>query len=470
MKNYPIALNSSFALLSPFARFKATIYRLLKRPYLIFTLSCYFLIAVVVVLYLQKSPVYKSELELVLPGTGASSNVSIDNIGQVNSQTSAPFSSRGFNPRVNYKEMLLSRRVLFLSSEKTDMTIAEFGQPKIKLTEQTSILTISITGKSGVQASLKAWALYESLQQELKRLRSDEVSLRDVSIQEVLDDYKVKLNQARTNITEFQQRSILVSLAQFELLVASLQSLKEKQIYLHARVKNLANYSHGLSQNLGVSSDLAGKAFTLQSDVEFRGLLKELDESTALLSEYGSRWGKKHPKVIALQLRYNAAKKSLLNRSNEIAGPHASNAFTSLDLQFNPKRAEMFADLIEASALHEGTQAELADLKRAELQLSDQLKLYAREFAVLDRLQKEFYLAEAVFTSAAARIEAGKADVFASYPVIQILTTPSIPGEINSPTTALGLVAGAIGIIFITSGVTILCNRRRLIEALLKRS
>jgi uncharacterized protein involved in exopolysaccharide biosynthesis len=464
MKHYPIAL------LSPVDRFKATVYRFLKWPYLIFTLCCYLLITAVVILYLGKAPVYKSELELVLPGTGASSTVSIDNVGQVVSQTSAPFSSRGFNPRVNYKEMLLSRGVLFLASEKTEMTRAEFGQPKITLTEQTSILAISITGKSAAQANRKAWALYESLQQELKRLRSDEVSRRDISIQVVLDDYRVKLNLARANVTEFQQRSFLVSLAQFELLVASLQSLKEKQIYLHAQVKNLADYSHGLSQNLGVSSDLAGKAFILQSDVEFRGLLKELDASTALLSEYQSRWGEGHPKVIAEQLRYNAAKKSLLNRSNEIAGPHASNSFTSLDLELNPKRAEMFADLIEASALHGGIQAELADLKRTELHLSDQLKLYARESAVLDRLQKEFDLAEAIFTSAAARIEAGKADVFASYPVIQVLTTPSIPAEIDSPIIALGLVAGAVGIIFVTSGVTVLCNRRRLIKRLLKRN
>jgi uncharacterized protein involved in exopolysaccharide biosynthesis len=464
MKNYPIAL------LSPFALFKATVYRFLKWPYLILTLCCYLLIASIVMLYLDKTPVYKSELELVLPGTGASSTVSIDNVGQVVSQTSAPFSSRGFNLRVNYKEMLLSRGVLFLASEKTAMTSADFGQPKITLTEQTSILAISITGKSAAQANRKAWALYESLQQELKRLRIDEVSRRDLSIQSVLDEYRVKLNQARANVTEFQQRSFLVSLVQFELLVNSLQSLKEKQIYLHAQVKNLANYSHGLSQNLGVSSDLAGKAFILQSDVEFRGLLKELDASTALLSEYQSRWGKGHPKVIAEQLRYNAAKKSLLNRSNEIAGPHAANSFTSLDLELNPKRAQMFADLIEASALHAGIKAELGDLKRTELQLSDQLKLYARESAVLDRLQKEFDLAEAIFTSAAARIEAGKADVFASYPVIQVLTTPSIPSEIDSPITALGLVAGAVGIIFITSGATVLCNRRRIIKRLLKRS
>jgi uncharacterized protein involved in exopolysaccharide biosynthesis len=464
MKSYPIAL------LTPFNRLRAAVYRFIRWPYLTFTFCSYLLIATIVMLYLNKAPVYRSELELVLPGTGASSSVSIDNVGQVVSQTSAPFSARGFNPRVNYKEMLLSRGVLLLASKKTEMTRLGFGQPKIVLTEQTSILTVSINGTSAAQASRKAWALYESLQDELVRLRNDEIFRRDTSIQGVLDDYRIKLNETRANILEFQQSSFLVSLSQFDLLVASLQSLKEKQIYLHAQAISLADYSYGLSKNLGVSSNLAGKAFILQSDVEFRGLLKELDASTSLLSEYRSRWGVGHPKVIAQQLRFNAARESLLSRSDKIAGPHAASSFSSLDLEMNPKRAQMFADLIEASAQREGAEAELADLKRTELQLRDQLKLYARESAVLDRLQRKFNLAEAIFTSAAARLEAGKADVFASYPVIQLLTEPSIPTKIHSPRTALGLAAGILGIIFITSGVIVLCNRRRIVKVLLKRN
>jgi uncharacterized protein involved in exopolysaccharide biosynthesis len=421
-------------------------------------------------LYLNKAPVYQSELELVLPGTGASSSVALDNVGQVVSQTSAPFSAGGFNPRVNYKEMLLSRGVLNLASEKTSLTAIKFGRPKITLTEQTSILAVSIKGSSAKQAQAKAWALYNSLQDELNRLRGDEVQHRDASIQRVLADYRVRLNEARGNILQFQERSSLVSQDQFSLLVSSLQTVKEKQLYLQAEASNLDDYTFGLGKNLGISADLAGKAFILQSDVEFRGLLKELDVSTSQLSEYQSRWGDGHPKVIAEQQRYKIARESLLSRSNTIAGPHAASVFSSLDLEMNPKRAQMFADLIEASAKEKGIKAQIDDLHRSELHLQDQLKIYARESAVLDRLQREFDLAEAVFTSAAARLEAGKADVFASYPVLQLLTKPSLPTEIHSPIPQLGLAAGLVGFIFITSGVTVLCNRRRIINVLLKRS
>ena len=461
---YPIAV------LTPYQRFRALVYRLVRWPYLVLCVCGYLFIALIVMLYLNKAPVYQSNLELVLPGTGATSSVALDNVGQVVSQTSAPFSAGGFNPRVNYKEMLLSRGVLNLAAEKTSLSVMKFGQPKIALTEQTSILAVSIKGSSAKEAEAKGWALYNSLQDELNRLRADEVSHRDKSIQRVLDDYRIRLNEARANILQFQQSSSLVSQDQFALLVSSLQTIKEMQLYLQAEASNLTDYTFGLGKNLGVSADLAGKAFILQSDVEFRGLLKELDVSTSQLSEYQSRWGAGHPKVVAELQRFQAARSALIERSNTIAGPHAASVFSTLDLEMNPKRAQMFADLIEASAKGQGITAQISDLHRSELHLKDQLKIYARESAVLDRLQREFDLAEAIFTSAAARLEAGKADVFASYPVLQLLTKPSLPTEIHSPIPQLGLVAGFVGFLFITSGVTVLCNRRRIINVLLKRS
>ena len=227
--------------------------------------------------------------------------------------------------------MLLSRGVLNLASEKISISVIKFGQPKIALTEQTSILSVSIRGSSAKQAEAKAWALYNSLQEELNRLRADEVLHRDKSIQLVLDDYRIKLNDARANILQFQQSSSLVSQDQFTLLVSSLQTIKEKQLYLHAEASNLTDYAFGLGKNLGVSADLAGKAFILQSDVEFRGLLKELDISTSQLSEYLPRWGQGHPKEVAELQRNPAARPPLIVRKHASAGPPDSSRVTSTD-------------------------------------------------------------------------------------------------------------------------------------------
>ena len=158
---YPIAIQTNFG------RFRAKVYNILKWPYLVFTLCAYVFIGLIVFLYLDKAPTYKSELELVLPGTGASASVSLDNVGQVVSQTSAPFSAGGFNPRVNYKEMLLSRGVLNLASDKTSLSAQGFGQPKIALTIQTSILAVSITGLTAKQAELAL----EEIDKEIKEFK-----------------------------------------------------------------------------------------------------------------------------------------------------------------------------------------------------------------------------------------------------------------------------------------------------------
>lgn len=461
---YPIAIRT------PFGRFRAAVYRFLKWPYLVTALVSYCFIGLLVALYLAQAPSFESDMELVLPGTGSSSNVSLDQVGSVVSQTSAPFASGGFNPRVNYKEILMSRGLLQKASEKLNLSPEQFGIPKIRLTELTSILAVSIRGGSPEQAQQKAWTLYYGLQQALDNLRADEVNRRDTSIKAVLDDYRVRLNAARGNIVDFQQRSFLVSNDQFSQLMVTVSALREKQLYVQSELKNLDDYSRQLSINLSISPALAGKAFILQSDTLFQSLLSELDVSSAQLSEYQSRWGTGHPKVIAEQQRFNAAHRALLKRSEAIVGPQAANLFNGVNLETNPKQAQLFAELIDASAKLEGLSAELASLKQTELQLEDKLKIYARESAELDRLQREFDMAEAIFSSAAGRLEASKADIFASYPVVQLLTEPHYPHAISSPHLKLGLIAGIMGFIFITSGLVVLCKRQAIINILLKKN
>jgi hypothetical protein len=83
--HYPIAIPTRYQ------KFRAQFYRWVKWPCLVLCLCGYLFIALIVMLYLSMAPVYQSDLELVLPGTGASSSVVLDNVGQVVSQTSAPF-------------------------------------------------------------------------------------------------------------------------------------------------------------------------------------------------------------------------------------------------------------------------------------------------------------------------------------------------------------------------------------------
>ncbi len=451
-------------------KLRACIYRCLKKPYLVAACLGYLVIIGMVLLYLQQSPTYSSEMDLVLPGTGASSNVNLNEVGEVVSQTSPPYAASGFNPRVNYKEMLSSRSVLERAATMMEMSVEDFGQPKIKLTEQTSIISIKMKGDSAFQANSKARVLYESLQQELDRLRADEVLRRDQSIKAVLSQYYAKLNKARQNIVNFQQNSVVVASLQLDKLLATLSGLSEKQMLVSSEIEQLDSYIRKLSVNLGVSPALAGQVFQLQTDAQFSSYLSELEQSLGELSQYTSRWGKNHPKVIAAQQRVNQVNGNLKQRSMQMIGIHVSESFNTLDLKKQNNRAQLFADLIESSADKAGKQALLADIEQSIALVQDKLKIYSREVAELERLEHDFHMAEAVYTSAAARLEAGKADIFASYPVIQQLTTPSFAQDMSSPNNVIAMAAGLIGILFISLFLVALWQRHSLIKLLLNRS
>ncbi len=461
---YPIVPLTKVGLL------RAQIYATLKRPYLVVAVVSYLLIALLISLYLNKAPSFTSDMEMVLPGTGSSNSVTLDDIGQVVSQTNTPFAGGGFNPRVNYKEMLSSRGVRARAAKTLHLSLEELGQPKIKLTEQTSIISLSINAFSRDLAQEKALALYESLQTELSNLRADEVLRRDNSIKQVLDQYRERMNSTRKAITDFQQLSIVVSTEQMNQLINTLYGVKERQLYVKAESKQLQQYINQLSNDLGVSPKLAGQAFTLQSDVEFRAYSTELKESITQLSEYSSRWGINHPKVKAQQKRLNFTRTAINQRSNQMFGGNSSEIFNSLNLDLNPKRSELFADLIDAYANQKGNDSMFYDLGRSINHLSDQLIIYSREVVELERLQREFNMAVAIFTSTAARLEASKADIFASYPVLQMLTPPSYPIKQSSPKNIIALIAAISGFLFITFGLFILWQRNNLIQILLKKS
>lgn len=464
--------NKTYAIMVPDnkSKLRGYVYYWLKKPYLVTALIGYLLIVAMVLLYLNKAPTFISEMDLVLPGTGASSNVNLNEVGEVVSQTTTPYATSGFNPRVNYKEMLSSRSVLERAALMMNMSINDFGKAKIKLTEQTSIISIKVSGTSAKQANDKAKSLYEALQHELDRLRADEVLRRDESIRAVLSQYYLKLDQARLNIVNFQQSSLVVSTVQLDQMITTLADLNEKQMLVSSELEQVSSYIRQLSLNLGVSPALAGQVFQLQTDAQFSSYLYELDQSLGELSQYSSRWGANHPKVIAAQQRVTQVNSNLKQRSMQMIGIHVSESFNSLDLKKQDNRAKLFADLIDSSAIKEGKQALLADIEQSIAYVRDKLKIYSREVAELERLEHDFKMAEAVYTSAAARLEASKADIFASYPVIQQLTTPSFAQDMSSPNHMIAIAAGFIGILLISLFLVALWQRHTLVRVLLSKS
>lgn len=462
-------MSQSLVVQNAYGRFRSKVYRVTKKPYLAIILCAYVFIALLVSAYIASPSRYTSNMELVLPGTGNSSNVSLNDVGQVVSQTATPFGTRGFNPRVNYKVMLSSRRVVANAAAQLGLSVQEFGEPKVTLTEQTSILEVTISADTPEVASAKLGALYKALQTELNALRADEVAKRDESIESVLEDYRQKTNNSRASILDFQERSFLISPEQMTQLTLTLATVREKQIYVQSELQEMNDFIRQMGTDLGITSSMAARALTLQSDPEFLGFYEELRLSSAAFSDYSSKWGSQHPKVIAAKKRNVTAREKLYARGTELTGMQTVEQFMAINLENNPRRAQLFSDFVEAQAQREGLKAKSDELRLSIEEMEGRLKVYAREVAELSRLQREFDMADAVFTSAAARLEANKSDVFASYPVIQMLTQPDVPVDPSSPKALLAVVGGVMGAIFLTIGLVIVWQREALLSALLKR-
>lgn len=455
---------------SRYTRFKALVYKVLRWPYAVTAICGYILVGILVLGYLHKPPTYSSDISMVLPGTGSSSNLNIADIGQVTSQTSTPFVSANVNPIVNYKEMLKSRTVIATAGKSMGLTPEAFDKPRVDLTEQTAILRVTMNGPSPEAAQQKALALYNAFQAELTRLRTDEALMRQESMKAVLFQYERNLDEARLRIANFQQRSIVIASTQLSHLTATQAALREKKMFAQAELTRSEHYVEQLSRDLGMSPALAGQAFALQSDSEFRGYLAELTASASQLSEFSSRWGENHPKVKAMRERYERSRFELVNRSRNILGIQTGELISAMDLQTSPTRSQLFSDLVNAYAQLKGLEAQLASLKKDEDTVEDKLRIFARESAELERLQNDYKLAEAIFASIVGKLESGKSDIFASYPVVQLLMSPSIPTNPSSPKRVIAIGAGSAGCFFITLAIIILWQRRYLIQLLLKKS
>ena len=76
-------------------------------------------------------------------------------------------------------------------------------------------------------------------------------------------------------------------------------------------------------------------------------------------------------------------------------------------------------------------------------------------------------MAEAVFASAIARTESSKNDVYASYPLIQVLENPSLPDAPSSPRRKLAIAAGVAATLMLLIGLTLAWIRKPIVSRLL---
>jgi uncharacterized protein involved in exopolysaccharide biosynthesis len=419
--------------------------------------------------YLSLAPrSYTATFVFVLPGTGAGTSVNLESLGQATSTTASAFSSPDFSPTQNYRRMLLSRRVQAETARTLGIDEAALPAPRVDLADQAKLIGVSVTARTPDDAEARASALHDTFLTILDQLRRQEIETRDVAYREMLAGYQRRLDDVRQRLIAHQAETGLVSIDQYGAIVGAVERLREQLRDVNARLAQGRAGSNQLVALLGSSPELANAALLLRADPIAQDLLALLARQEAELSTMTGTRGQGNPRVLDLQAERASTLRRMSQRVHEVTGVWPENVLQLRDLSLREERARLFERLVsglaEQSGL-EGMQRQLTTQITDEQQRTVSL---AQAASRLDELRRDVQVAEAVFSSALARIDTSRYDIFASYPMLQTLEAPSRPRRPSAPLPILALAGGAGASFFLILALGLTWLRAALLHRMLR--
>ncbi|GAA6200277.1 hypothetical protein [Aquicoccus sp. SU-CL01552] len=436
--------------------------------YLAFALIGGTLIWAPIVGYLRTAPLtFLSTSSLILPGSGASASMNLNGIGQASSYANSAFSSNSVSPTETYKRLIGADRILAAAAKSMNLDRAAFGKPRIKLVDQTSLIHLEMTGSSAEDAQARGDALLAAFFAELDALRIDEQTTREDSGLAAIGDYRASVAATRADIARLQRETGLISADQYDAIVEATRVLESRVQDLSATLQEKTQSVAALEATLGSPAQSAAATLKLYADAQFIALTEEVGLHAAGLAEARSRFGEGHPKVQEARAAHATAKAAALEQAGAVTGM-GEPALQALDLAPAGARAELLAELVRMDAERAGVAEQHATLSARLTDELARLQALAAPAARLQDLQRDFSVAEAVFATAIARAQSTKSDVYASYPLVQVLENPSLPDRPSSPNRKLALAAGVAATLMLLMGLSLGWIRSSVIGRLLK--
>ncbi len=419
--------------------------------------------------YLVLTPkTYTSSFTFILPGAGAGSSVNLDNLGQASSTTTSAFATPDLSPTENYRKIMLSHRVLWAAAHLLDAPESSLPKPKIELAEQTKLIIVSMTARTPEAARQRALAMQNGFLATLDALRADELVARDAASSGVIDGYRRALDESRQRLIAHQVKTGLVSLDQYNGIVASVEHLHEQMQDVDVRLAQARAGVDELTHILGVTPDAANLAMVLRADPLFQTGLDQMAKDDAEIAGLSGTRGDANAHLRDLRAEKASIEARLMSRSMELTGQRHADFLKSPDLSLRDERARLFERLVGQVADQGALEGMHAKLEAQIAETQQRVVALAQDASKLDDLKHDVQVADTVFASGLARVGTGQADFFASYPLVQTLEAPGLPDRPSSPMKLLAL-AGAFGAtIFLTLALVMTWLRTHLLRKLLK--
>ncbi|NIY95335.1 hypothetical protein HC022_03455 [Salipiger sp. HF18] len=413
--------------------------------------------------YLKSAPLrYSSQMSLILPGSGASATVNLADIGQASSYSNSAFASNSISPTETYKRLLAADRVIRDAAGRLGVDPRGFGEPRVRLVDQTAFIHIEMVGPSPEEAQARNGALMDAFFTEIDRLRGDELDSRQNGGLAAMEEYQNSVAATRSDIAGLQAESGLHSAEQYRRQVQELDDLKAEIETLSTEHKSKEAAVRRLELQLDTGPTEASTILRLNGDSTYLALLDAIAEASAELADVRSRYGRQHPEVVKAAATLDAASSKAEARAVELTGQGMR-----LERAIDGGRATLLTELVRQDAERAGIAAELSELQTLRRTESARLDALAPLAAQLEDLQRDFSVAEAVFASAIARTQSSKTDIYASYPLVQVLEDPTLPDRPSSPNRKLALAAGVAACMLLVFSLCLAWIRGALIRGLL---
>lgn len=407
---------------------------------------------------------YASHFTLILPGSGAGGSINVESIGQAQSSAASAFSSTTLSPTENYKRLLMADVTLRQTARALGENEEGFPGPKVELIDQTNLIEIDIAGASPRQAHRRAMGLRQAFLAQLERLRADEADKREESDGQHLRELEAKVRETERKLLEFQAANGLVSMDQFNNRISAIDGLRDREREARTTLRQHNAETARFSSNLEAGPALGNDTLRLRSDPLFQRLVERYATVESDVAQKSATLGEGHGDLAQAVAERDSLRTALTERGRALTGLGDAQLLRMVDLSVSDGRSSLIEGMIASDVRRAGTRAALSEIRGDLARRQGEAGQLVGQAARLAELTRDHRIAEAVFSSALARIDTNKQDPFASYPLVQTLEEPSIPRGPSSPSTLIALAGAIAASILIIMGFLLTWLRQPLIH------
>ncbi|MUG96116.1 AAA family ATPase [Scytonema sp. UIC 10036] len=387
-------------------------------------------------------PVWMASAQLILPKTNSKLDANLGTLGSLKN------GEVGFSTEVNPLNVQASiitsdallERVLALDPEKNKFKSVS-GYKKIftvKPAEQSTIMSLTVTGSSPELALQRAIVLTETYQKRLNELRQANSRARQQYNKQELEQARLKLTFAQNNLTNFKKDNGIVNdEEQTKGIVSTINSLISLKAQTLASAKANENRVKVLSKRLSMAPSSAVQSLSLGENLNYQVVRQRLLDVETSLRQKQSLFTNEHPEIKTLLLQRAQLQRTLQQYVTQVASG------TKVDTTVAPNvqgRTPLIQQLIlaesEANALRE--QAQQLDYQISQLKTT--LQSVPENQAKLSEFKRQVDVAAGVYNGLLAQIQQNNIDAFDAYPNVQVLDPPQVEPKPISPKRMLMMI------------------------------